>query len=124
MRRGLIVLPLVASLFGAGFAYGSDARDARAPTAVGVAQDEFTLNPYRRVVKPGPVRFNIQNYGEDAHNLVIRGPRGFQAESPEIEPGGRLTMPATLRRAGTYRLLYTKADHLSRGMRSRLRVRR
>jgi plastocyanin len=124
MRRAVVGLAVAASLAGAGLAHGSDARDAQAGTAVGVAQDEFTLNPYRRVVKRGPVRFNIQNYGEDAHNLVIRGPKRFKVESPEIEPGGRLTLPVTLRRPGTYRLLCTKADHLSRGMRSRLRVRR
>jgi plastocyanin len=124
MRRALAGLALAASLAGAGLAHGSEAHHAQAGTAVGVAQDEFTLNPYRRVVKPGPVRFNIQNYGEDAHNLVVRGPKGFQAESQEVEPGGRLTLPVTLRRPGIYRLLCTKGDHLSRGMRSRLRVRR
>jgi plastocyanin len=101
---------------------------AQAPapgTAVGVAEREFTISPYRRDVRPGLVRFNIRNYGEDGHNLVVVDPRGRRlAESPEVEPGTRYTLPVRLRRQGTYRLLCTQADHLRRGMKSRLRVRR
>jgi plastocyanin len=101
---------------------------AQAPpagTAVGVAEREFTISPYRRQVAPGLVRFNVRNYGEDGHNLVVVGPRGNRlAESPEIEPGARHTVSAELRRQGVYRLLCTQADHLRRGMKATLRVRR
>jgi len=76
-------------------------------------------------VRPGLVRFNVRNYGEDGHNLVVVGPRGkLLAESPEIGPGARYTLPARVRRQGVYRLLCTQADHLRRGMKATLRVRR
>ena len=61
------------------------------------------------------MRFNIENLGEDDHNLVVRGPKGFLESRPTCEPGGRYTFRLRLRRQGTYSLLCTKADHLSRG---------
>jgi plastocyanin len=103
-------------------------RDARAGSpsgvAVGVAEREFHITPYRRSVPPGRVRFNVTNYGEDTHNLVVRGPRGYRAASPDVRAGERFTLATTLRRTGTYRLLCTKADHVALGMTSRIVVRR
>ena len=124
MRRARTVLALAVCAAAAAAAPGT--AQAPAPgTAVGVAEREFTISPYRRQVKPGLVRFNVRNYGEDGHNLVVVGPRGkLLAESPEIEPGARHTVAAQLRREGVYRLLCTQADHLRRGMKATLRVRR
>jgi plastocyanin len=96
----------------------------RRAVAVGVAEREFTISAYRRTVPPGRVRFNVTNFGEDTHNLVIRGPRGYTATSEEIRAGRRTTLETTLRRPGTYRLLCTQADHLGRGMRTKIVVRR
>lgn len=94
-------------------------------TAVGVAEREFRISLYRRSVRPGRIRFEVRNYGEDAHNLVVAGPRGFEPRAtPEIRSGGRATLTVRLRRPGAYRLLCTTADHLARGMRATLRVRR
>ena len=102
---------------------GPEARSA--VTAVGVAQREFRIAVYRRTVRPGTVRFNVRNYGEDAHNLVVRGPRGFRpVATPEIRSGQRASLTVRLRRSGTYTLLCTTADHLARGMRAKLTVRR
>lgn len=96
-----------------------------AVTSVGVAEREFRISLYRTAVRPGSVRFNVRNYGEDAHNLVVTGPRGFDpVASEEIRSGARATLTVRLRRPGAYRLLCTTADHLSRGMRATLRVRR
>jgi hypothetical protein len=104
------------------------ARPGSAPpggTAVGIEEDEFTIAVYRKVVPPGLVRFNIQNIGEDAHNLVVVGPNGRTIEaSPEVRAGDLYTLRVRLRREGRYRLLCTQADHLERGMKSRIRVRR
>lgn len=111
----------VAAPFAVSAAPGPTARTAA--TAVGVAEREFRIAVYRRTVRPGTVRLNIRNYGEDAHNLVVRGPRGFRpAATPEIRSGQRATLTVRLRRPGTYRLLCTTADHLARGMRATLRV--
>ena len=94
-----------------------------AATAVGVAQHDFHLTAYRRTVRPGKVKFNITNLGQDTHNLVIAGPRGFRVEGPDVASGERASLPVTLRRQGTYQLLCTRANHLSLGMRTKLVVR-
>lgn len=133
MRSALIAVVLAAAaiVLGALVAAPLAVPAERAPggraavTAVGVAQREFRISVYRRSVRPGRVRFEVRNYGEDAHNLVLRGPRGFEPRAtPEIRSGGRASLTVRLRREGTYRLLCTTADHLSRGMRATLRVRR
>ena len=118
---------VLAALAAAPFAVSAGRSPAarQAVTSVGVAEREFRIAVYRRSVPPGMVRFNVRNYGEDAHNLVVRGPRGFRpAATPEIRSGQRATLTVPLRRPGTYRLLCTTADHLARGMRATLRVRR
>ena len=97
---------------------------ARAPVSVGIAQHEYRISTYRKVVKPGPVKLNITNYGEDTHNLVVAGPRRFSVIGPDVEPGARAALPLRLRRPGTYLLLCTRANHLSLGMRAKLVVRR
>jgi hypothetical protein len=102
---------------------GADARKSRGPVAVGLAQREFHMTAYRRKVRRGPVKFNIANLGEDTHNLVIRGPKRFRANGPDVRSGERATYTVRLRRRGTYRLLCTRANHLSLGMRTRIRVR-
>jgi hypothetical protein len=68
------------------------------------------------------VRFNVRNFGEDAHDLVVRSRGGrVVADSGEIRSGRVATVAARLRR-GRYLLLCTKGDHAARGMKARLRV--
>lgn len=118
MRRLALVALGIATVAGA-----ATPAVARAPLAIGVAQHEFRISTYRKVVKPGPVKFNITNYGEDTHNLVVAGPRRFKRNGPDVEPGDRAAFPLRLRRPGTYSLLCTRANHLSLGMRAKLVVR-
>ena len=103
-------------------------RDAQAgtarPVSIGVSAREFHLTAYRKTVAPGKVRFNVMNYGEDTHNLVVTGPGGFTRQTGDIGSGDQATLAIKLGRTGTYKLLCTKADHLERGMRTRLVVRR
>jgi hypothetical protein len=92
-------------------------------TPVGVAEREFRISLYRKSVRPGLVRFNVRNLGEDTHDLVVRTRRGrVLATSGDIRAGRTATLSVRLRRAGIYRLLCTKADHTKRGMKARLRV--
>lgn len=118
MRRALLAaclaLGLVAPAWGA----------SHAPVAIGVAQREFRITAYRKTVAPGPVRLNVQNYGQDTHNLVVRGPRGFLLQGPDVLAGKRATVAVTLKRPGTYTLLCTRANHEQLGMSTRLTVRR
>jgi hypothetical protein len=93
-------------------------------TPVGVGLREWRVSVYRARVPAGRVRLNVTNFGEDAHNLVVAGPRGHRGRvSADVAPGGgRLTLRLRLRRPGVYRLLCVKPGHLARGMRATLRV--
>ena len=105
-------------------AFGTAAATARAPVTIGVAEREFRISTYRAKVSPGPIKLNVSNFGQDTHNIVVTGPRGFRAQGPDVEPGGRGSLSATLRRPGTYVLLCTRANHNKLGMRAKLTVRR
>jgi plastocyanin len=94
------------------------------PTAVGVSAREFRFGLYRETVPPGQVALNVHNYGEDDHDVVVKGPRGFlSAVSGDIDPGATLRFELTLKRKGRYTLLCTKPGHLDQGMKATLRVR-
>lgn len=121
MRR-FVLLGLAATV---GAIPGVEARALPAPkrpVAVGIAEREHYISPYRRSVPAGPVKLNIRNYGEDVHNLVVRGPRGFLAVGPDVDPGTSASWTLEFRRAGTYKLLCTRANHLSLGMKSKIQV--
>jgi plastocyanin len=119
MKRKVAVASLVAlAVFGPG------AATARAPKSIGIAEREFRISTYVWKVKRGPVKFNISNFGQDTHNVVVKGPKGYRANGPDVKPGERGTFSATLRRPGTYYLLCTRANHFKLGMRAKLTVRR
>ena len=95
-----------------------------APVPVGVGAHEYRFGLYRTDVRPGAVRFNLHDFGEDAHNLVVLGPRGYRsAVSPDVVPGRDVAFDVRLRRRGVYRLVCVKPGHAARGMRATLRVR-
>jgi len=94
-------------------------------TAVGVGLDEFNVSLYRTRVRPGVVRFNARNLGEDPHDLAVRSPGGrLLKKLPELAPGERATLKLRLRMQGRYRVICTLGDHEARGMRATLRVAR
>lgn len=93
-------------------------------TAVGVSEREFRIAPYRRAVPPGAVKFNVTNFGEDVHDLVVLSPKGRKlGTTGEIRSGERSILRLKLKSQGVYRLICTQADHAARGMRSRITVR-
>jgi plastocyanin len=124
MRRVLAVLAALAVAAPAALATVPSAPAPSGGTAVGVAQREFYITAYRHTVAPGLVRFNVHNFGEDTHNLVVRGPHGFLKTGSDVGSGDSMTLSVKLRREGTYMLLCTRADHLRRGMKTKLVVRR
>lgn len=103
---------------------GASAATARAPVSIGVAEREYHISAYRHTVKPGPLRFNVTNMGEDTHDLYLRGPHGYHAQGPIVGAGQRGTLAVTLRRPGTYTLLCTLANHAALGMRTKIVVAR
>jgi plastocyanin len=125
MRRLVTAIGLTGCLgICAPIASGDGSLDVR-PTPVGVAEREFRITPYRRTVKPGPVKLNVRNLGEDVHDLVVITPRGRKvADSGEIGSGEQAVVKVRLKTPGTYRLLCTQGDHVRRGMKTSLVVRR
>jgi plastocyanin len=93
-------------------------------TSVGVSEREFRISPYRRTVRAGVVRFNVRNFGEDVHDLVVLSPKGRKlGTTGEIRAGAQGVLRVKLNKGGVYRLLCTQADHTARGMTSRITVR-
>jgi plastocyanin len=97
----------------------------KSSVAVGVAEREWGISSYRSKVKPGTVRFNVTNFGQDAHNLQIRGPGGYRSTvTADIRAHDHTTLTVVLRRQGVYRLICTKPYHVKYGMRATIRVKR
>ncbi|HXU65326.1 MAG TPA: hypothetical protein VN962_26685 [Polyangia bacterium] len=119
MRRALAAAGLAAALVTGGATVAHATRAHTASTAVGVGEREWRVYPYRTKVKPGTVRFNINNLGEDVHNLQVRGPHGYRSRvSPDIRSGDAYTLVAHLRRPGRYTLICTKPGHAKKGMKA------
>jgi plastocyanin len=96
----------------------------QAAVPVGVGAREYRFGVYRQSVPAGAVRFNVHDYGEDAHNLMVVGPKGYRsAVSPDVVPGQTLGFTVRLRRAGKYTLVCVKGGHAARGMKASIRVR-
>jgi len=94
-------------------------------TSVGIGEREFRIAVYRKHILPGTVRFNISNYGEDAHDLRVIGPGStgpLRGTSPEIKADAEYTLKVKMKKRGLYKLVCTLADHESRGMVSYVRV--
>jgi hypothetical protein len=106
---------------------GPPAPAAGAPpaTAVGMSAREFSFGVYRTHVPAGRVHLNIHNFGEDPHDVQVRGPGGYRSSaSPEIEPGDTISFRVRLRRPGRYLLICLQPGHAEQGMTAHLRVRK
>lgn len=94
-----------------------------AVTRVQVVEDEWRVTPSRSRVKPGTVKLEVVNMGEDDHDFELaRAGGGLRFDSDVIPPGERATYSFKLKR-GTYKLWCGISDHLARGMKSKIRVR-
>ena len=117
MRRALGLLAAIAVL-------AAPAAAAARPTAVGVGEREWRIALYRPWVPAGLVKFNVKNFGEDVHDLVVRNSRGvMRARLPEIGPGATASVTGRLLRRGRYTVYCSLTGHLELGMRAVLRVR-
>jgi uncharacterized cupredoxin-like copper-binding protein len=125
-RRSVLAGGVLAALLLAAVlaARPADARRQVPTTSVGVGAREYRLAAYRTSVPRGTVRFNLANYGEDGHDLVVRTSAGHDlARTGEVRAGKRATLALRLA-PGTYRLICDLADHEARGMRTTFRVTR
>jgi hypothetical protein len=95
-----------------------------APARLGVSATEYHLVLSRGSVKTGRVIVQLQNKGEDVHDLRVRRIGGTRTYAfPLTSPGGRATLTLRLL-PGRYRLWCSVADHAQLGMQAVLRVRR
>jgi len=93
------------------------------PARLGVSATEFHLVLSRPSVKAGVVEIELQNSGEDPHDLRVRRVGGTHTFSiPMTDPGKRRSVSIRMKR-GRYRLWCSLADHASLGMQAFLRVR-
>ena len=93
------------------------------PARLGVSASEFHLVLSRPSVKAGVVEIELQNTGEDPHDLRVRRVGGTHTFSiPMTDPGKRRSVSIRMKR-GRYRLWCSLADHASLGMQAFLRVR-
>jgi plastocyanin len=94
-------------------------------TAIGIGEKEFAIAIYRPRVRPGRLKLNVRNLGEDVHDLVVeRAGKRVGGLATVVKPGGTATLRLTLRQTGRYRLVCTVADHEARGMKATLTVSR
>ncbi len=115
IRAALVVLTAFAVLSPHG---------AAAPARLGVSAREFHLVLSRASVKAGRATIQLQNDGEDVHDLRLRRIGGRRTYSfPVTSPSARSTLSLRLL-PGRYRLWCSVADHAQLGMRAVLRVRR
>lgn len=93
------------------------------PARLGVGASEFHLVLSRPSVKAGVVEIELQNDGQDPHDLRVRRVGGTHTFSiPLTDPGKHRSISIRVRR-GRYRLWCSVADHASLGMQAFLRVR-
>lgn len=94
------------------------------PARLGVSATEFHLTLSRASVKAGVVQIELQNDGQDPHDLRVRRVGGSHTFSiPLVDPGKRRTLAIHVK-PGSYRLWCSVANHAQLGMQAVLRVRR
>ena len=96
---------------------------AAPPARLGVVAREWSLVLSRTSLPAGPALIELQNQGEDAHNLRIERVDGSaDVDVPEAEAGEISSREATLA-SGDYRLYCALPGHEAAGMRASLSVR-
>ncbi len=82
---------------------------------------EWAVRPSYRILAAGKIDFNVNNLGEDDHNLSVRG-GGHEYGRLDLAPGDSDTLTVTLA-AGPYTLYCSLEGHEEAGMRADISVR-
>lgn len=124
--RRVLVTVLVGCALAAGLASAAGAR-THAPARLLVYAQEWSLWPSRLTLAAGPVRVELWNRGQDAHDLRIRGLHhgrmSGRAQGLPVTASGRLGSGSWRLRPGTYELYCSLPGHEHAGMRTRIVVR-
>jgi hypothetical protein len=91
------------------------------PTRTNVDLDEWFVRSSYRALAAGPIEFNVNNRGEDDHNLAVRG-GGVQYGKIDLAPGESSSMTLNLW-LGNYTLYCSLPDHEEAGMKVDISVR-
>ena len=103
-------------------AAGLLAPNAAAPARLGVSAKEFSFSLSRATLRRGPAVIELDNFGQDVHDLRLRRIGGTRTYGvPVTKPGKRAELDVRLR-PGRYRLWCSLADHRARGMYATFRV--
>jgi Copper binding proteins, plastocyanin/azurin family len=87
------------------------------PSRTRVVLKEWSVTSSYIVMKAGALEFNVDNLGEDDHNLSIKN----RDDTVAVPPGGSDTLTVTLA-PGTYTLYCSLPGHEDAGMRTTLTV--
>jgi uncharacterized cupredoxin-like copper-binding protein len=87
------------------------------PSRTHVVLKEWSVTSSYIVMKAGPLEFNVDNVGEDDHNLSIKG----RDDTVAVPPAGSGQLTVTLA-PGTYTLYCSLPEHEGNGMRTTLTV--
>jgi len=94
------------------------------PARLLVTAVEFRLSLSRASIKAGPAIIQLQNLGQDAHDLDLQRAGGTRVyRIPTVQSGAVGELVATLL-PGRYRLWCDLPGHAAQGMRATLVVRR
>jgi plastocyanin len=100
----------------------SAGRASATATSVGVTEREFRISLGRLKVPHGTITFNVNNIGQDDHDVVVRR-RGRQyGSSGRIAAGTQKSFSVRLLKPGVYNVLCSLPGHRSWGMVTRLTV--
>lgn len=125
-RSTFVVCTAVCAAFAASFvvaAFAVEPVRTSANSAVQATGKEWSIRLSRTKVKPGTVRVEFVNLGEDDHDLAVTRKGGGTVRFSEIRPKEREVKTIKVRR-GSYVFWCTLDGHKARGMRSVLKVRR
>lgn len=139
IRAASAALLLSAAACGGGDSASSESRGGASDTArvasrpappadrptVRIRTSEYRIEITPVDVPAGPVTFDVENAGSEAHGLKIEG-QGVEAETGGVQPGGEAAVTATLP-PGTYEVYCPMESggerHRDRGMRTTITVR-
>ena len=84
---------------------------------------EYSLTLSRTQLPAGAAIVELQNNGEDPHDLRLqRNGGGPELGIGELEPGNYANLDVRLKRASSYQLWCSLPNHRERGMEATLRV--
>jgi uncharacterized cupredoxin-like copper-binding protein len=128
--RILVLAAASAALVAAGTAQAKPVRVAATVSVIAGKPSEFGFKLSTKTVPHGAVTFNVTNSGAIPHTfkLCTAPAKSTAANScagkgtPNISPGAKATLKATIAKAGTYEYICTIPGHAAGGMKGLLKV--